>query len=196
MRILALFTLVALAFLSGCAGKAAPERHLYLLRADVTNQFSETMPVADIGIGALAVASYIDQPGLVIENADGSITVARYHEWAEPLRESVRMVLSNRVAHAIGKPVRARGYGETNWKQITSRMIDVQIQQLHGTADGHAVLVAYWAVLDPTQREVLSEHEFSATAALAEDGYDALVAAEKKLLFQLAEDIATALQDM
>lgn len=184
---------IAMLLLSGCAGKAIPERELYLLRAESPNQFSDSRTHADIGLGSVRVASYIDQPGLVIETATGSMNAARYHEWAEPLRESLRTLLANDIAAAAGQPVRPRSYGETNWKRYTSRLIDVSIEQLHGTADGDALLVAYWAVLDPEKRTIISEHQFSERQALTVSGYPALIEAQKRLLADLASEIAGSL---
>jgi uncharacterized lipoprotein YmbA len=184
---------IAILLLSGCAGKAIPERELYLLRADAPNQFSEARTHANIGLGAVRVASYIDQPGLVMETATGSMNAARYNEWAEPLRESLRTLLANEIAAAAGQPVRPRSYGETNWKRHTRRLIDISIEQLHGTADGDALLVAYWAVIDPEERTILSEHQFSDRQPLTVSGYPALVEAQKRLLSDLASEIAGSL---
>jgi len=194
MKVLAA-AIAILVVLSACAGKSAPELQLYLLRSDTTNEFNESDPISNIGIGSLRVAAYIDQPGLVLANADGTVTTAQHHQWAEPLRDSLRTLLANDIAHAIGQPVRARSYSETNWKQFTSRLIEVNVEQLHGTADGSARLVVTWAIVDPGKREVISEHEFNATQPLAGDGYTELVKAEKKLMLQLAQQIAAALKD-
>ena len=72
-------------------------------------------------------------------------------------------------------------------------MIDLRIDQLHGTASGEAILVAYWAIRDPIKRRVINEFEFSGNEPLAADGYPALVQAEKTLLQQLARKIASTL---
>lgn len=187
-------TLFAALLFVGCAGKAPPDHELYLLRSDSTNRFDAGVTTASIGIGSLRVASYLDQPGLVIETSDGSMHHGRYNQWAEPLRESLRSVLANDIANATGKPVRARSYGETNWKLHTKQLIDVSIEQMHGTAEGQAVLVAYWAVVDPNARSIISEHEFSASEPLTASGYPALVDAQKRLLKSLAGNIADSLQ--
>jgi uncharacterized lipoprotein YmbA len=189
-----ILTLITALLLVGCAGKAPPDQNLYLLRSDSPNQFDANNTTATIAVGALRVASYIDQPGLVLETAEGLMNPARYNQWAEPLRESLRVVLANDIATAIGKPVRARSSGETDWKQHTDQTIDVSIEQLHGTDQGDAILVAYWAVINPATRSVVSEHQFSKTLALSNSGYPALIDAEKQLLKSLANDIAGSLE--
>lgn len=188
-----LLIVISALVLIGCAGKAPPDLEQYLLRSDSANQFNGA-ELARIGIGSLRVSSYIDQPGLVIETTEGSMHAARYHQWAEPLRESLRLVLANDVASAIGEPVRPRVYGETNWKLYTDKMIDITIERMHGTANGDALLVAYWAVIDPGARSVLSEHEFSRTVPLSTSGYPGLVSSYKDLLNSLAGEIGQSLQ--
>jgi uncharacterized lipoprotein YmbA len=180
--------IVAILFTVGCASQT-PELKQYLLRTDTANRFAEQDPTAVVGIGALTVASYIDGRGLVLESSNGAVRTARYHQWAEPLRESLRTFLANEIAMETGHAIRARRHGESNWK----RRIDVHIDQLHGTAGGDARLVAYWAVLDSANQAVLAESGFSDSEALSGDGYDALVQAEKTLLRRLAAAIAATL---
>ena len=69
--------------------------------------------------------------------------------------------------------------------------IDVRISQLHGDAQGHAVLVASWSLSSAKQRD---EYQFAETTPLDGVGYEALVTAETKLLVQLSKAIAHELK--
>jgi len=84
------------------------------------------------------VAPYIDGLGLVLETSSGEVRVARDHQWAEPLRESLRSFLSSKVSEESGQVIRAYNYGKVDWVQ----RIDIRIDELHGTANGDAKLVA------------------------------------------------------
>ena len=172
---------------AGCGGKT-PELTQYLLRADTPGQIAGQAP-ASTGIGDLTVASYIDSPGLVLESSNGEVRMARHHQWAEPLRESLRSFLAAEIATASGQAIGSHKHRASTWK----RRIDIHIDQLHGNADGDATLVAYWAVIDASKLKLLSEKAFSDTEPLAGDGYDALVRAEKVLLSRLAAAIAATL---
>lgn len=174
-------------FVAGCAGKA-PELTQYLLRADAPDQIAG-QPPASIGIGDLTVASYIDDPGLVLESGNGEVRAARHHQWAEPLRESLRSFLASEIAAASARAIGRRKHAASRWK----RRIDIHIDQLHGNADGDATLVAYWAMVDTSSLTLLSEKGFSDTEPLSGDGYEALVRAEKTLLSRLAVAIAATL---
>lgn len=178
---------ILVVFAAGCGGKT-PDLTQYLLRADNPGQIVGQAP-ASTGIGDLTVASYIDEPGLVLESSNGEVRSARHHQWAEPLRESLRSFLAAEIATASGRAIGSHKHKASTWK----RRIDIHIDQLHGNADGDATLVAYWAVIDAGKLKLISEKAFSDTEPLAGDGYDALVRAEKILLSRLAAAIAATL---
>jgi hypothetical protein len=183
-----LLIIIFVVFSVGCGGQT-PELKQYLLRADPPEQTGELAP-ASTGIGDLTVASYIDDPGLVLESSNGEVRVARHHQWAEPLRESLRAYLANEIATASGRVISGHKHKASSWK----RSIDIHIDQLHGKKDGNATLVAHWAVVDTTKLRLLAEKHFSDTEPLSGDGYEALVRAEKALLSRLAIAIAATLK--
>ena len=181
-------------FVSGCASTAnlSRENHTlkkYLLRSAEKAQLAKMNPVAVTGIGAVTVASYIDGLGLVLETAEGEVQEARDHQWAEPLRESLRAFLALEISENTQQVIRSKYYGETNWQ----KRIDVRIDELHGTSEGEARLVAYWQIFDTEQRLVLSHNGFEELVALNHNGYGALVEAETTLLKSLAAAIAVSL---
>jgi uncharacterized lipoprotein YmbA len=70
-------------------------------------------------------------------------------------------------------------------------VLDIRIDQLHGTYDGQAKLVAYWWLR--RGNEVVSAYQFSEQRQLSADGYAALVSAQQALLSQLASEISATL---
>lgn len=186
-------SLIAILFIVGCSSSPVPSLKQYLLRADTpvefTSQGSHQDLMAMVGIGTVTVASYIDGLGLVLETSNGEVHIARDHQWVEPLRLSLRSFLSSKISEELGQPIRAYSYGKID----LARRIDIRIDELHGTLNGDAKLVAYWVVIDPDKQLMLSENSFYDTEALSRDGYDALVEAQKKLLHRLASGIAATL---
>jgi uncharacterized lipoprotein YmbA len=140
---------------------------------------------AKVVLGAVHVSTYIDDLGLVLETDEGVVHSARFHQWAEPLRESIRTFIATEISASAGHGIHIREYKRMIW----DKRIDLRIDQLHGTADGHAILVAFWSV-SGGDGQVLSTSTFSETGILQRDGYNALVEAEKVLLQQLAISIA------
>jgi uncharacterized protein len=180
--------LIAALLVTGCSS-SAPTLKQYLLRTDIPSQFTLQDSTGVVGIGGIVVASYINGLGLVLETSNGEVHVARDHQWAEPLRESLRSFLSSKISEESGQVIRAYSYGKVNW----SKRIDIRVDEFHGTANGDAKLVAYWTIVDPAERTVISESGFHDTEALGHDGYDALVQAQKKLLSRLALAISATL---
>ena len=189
--------ILAVLFVAGCAGTSISTQEnsalkQYLLRSGEQARFSVTNPVAVTGIGAVTVASYIDGLGLVLETAEGEVREARDNQWAEPLRESLRTFLALEISTQAGQIIRSQRYGEVNWQ----RRIDVRVDELHGSAEGEARLVAYWRIFDTERRTVVSHNGFEETVALSRDGYGALVEAETVLLKRLGVAIAASLNTL
>lgn len=180
-----LLMVLLLSLLVSCASKP-PEYSTYLLRSEKSLDSRPLMLTNDTYLGAINVASYIDQPGLVLDMGEGKMNVARFNVWAEPLRVSLRPFISSEISAQLGFDVSQ--YPQSN-KQ--GRRIDISIDQLHGNDKGQAVLVALWTI---TEGDALSSHRFAETVTLKDDGYDALVAAEKGLLQELALAISGELK--
>ncbi len=179
--------IILAATLIGCANNApAPEVNYYLLRSDGP----VTTGSASIGLGTVNVATYIDRPGLVLELKPGVMRPAVYHQWAEPLRESLRGYLADGLSQRLQQPVRHQGYGGNAWKADMDTLVHVHISELHGTMSGAARISASWIV---TTSDASEEHSFEQQTLLGTAGYAALLDAEKDLLDALAQVIADSI---
>ena len=156
--------LTLLLVLTGCSG-SVPELQKYLLRADTAAALAIDKQSDVIGIGSLTVASYIDGLGLVLETRPGEVHTARDHQWAEPLRESLRIFLARQISVNADRTILAQHHNDSHWQQ----RIDIRIDELHGTVDGSARLVAYWLLVN-NRREVVAEHRFVDNQPLTDDG--------------------------
>ena len=177
-------SLVLMVFLAGCASKPIEPSH-YLMRSTQDIKTRQLNPSSDFSMGSVVLASYIDQPGLLIETKAGELRAASQHLWAEPVYEGVRNELIVAIGQAKGEDILPSSLNETRI------VLDVRIDQLHGTNTGTAKLVAYWWLRDG--KALISAYQFSEEKALATDGYAALVDAEQALLQRLASDIAATL---
>ena len=177
-------SLLMVVLLTGCAGQAT-EPSYYLMRSKHDLESRELSPSRDFSMGTVVIASYIDQPGLILETNDGEIRAAQYHLWAEPVYEAVRNRLMVEIGQAKGEDILPADLGNT------PIVLDIRLDQLHGTNKGSAKLVAYWWLR--RDKEVVAAYQFAEEQALAADGYAGLVAAEEILLAQLAQKIAATL---
>lgn len=184
MMIARLLFVLLVMLVSACTSQPA-EPTYYLLRSDQALPSGALQPSTAFALGKVEIAPYLDQPGLVMETTDGQTRPANSHLWAEPVFDGVRNYLATEIAQAKGQellPAKSSG---------NSTVVNIRIDQLHGTADGKASIVAYWSLVQG--EKVIALNRFSQTEALATSGYQALVEAEKSLLSQLAQRIAASL---
>jgi uncharacterized protein len=181
MKVVGLFLL---ALLAGCASQPIPPTY-YLLRSDQDLQSSALSTSKQFSLGTVEIAAYLDQPGLVMETAAGEMRPASQNLWAEPIYDGVRNFLSTEIAQASGQELLP-----TKLARDTT-VVNIRIDQLHGTLDGQVLIVAYWWLVHGD--EVTTLNRFSDSRALTTSGYAALVDTEKTLLAELAQRIATSL---
>ena len=185
MKLTAVLAVVVL--VAACSGTPVQTQY-YLLRTDEPGTTRDLKPSTEFAMGRVMVAPYIDQSGLVLETGVGEIRPARYHQWAEPMPEAVRHLLRVEVGRALETDLFPAELSDA------STFFDVRIDQLHGTADGDAVLVAYWGVR--RDGRLIETFQFSETRALRADGYAELARAFEALLVDLSGEIAASLRQV
>ena len=173
--------------LVGCSSKPI-ETQFYLLRKHQPVESRELKPSPDFALGKVDIAPYIDQPGLVLEVSPGQVRPARHHEWAEPMHTSVRILLQREISVQLGVDLFPANFSDA------PMVIAIRVDQLHGTNNGEALLVAYWWTLE--NGKIQSTYQYTQNIALAQDGYAALANAQEKLLSGLAMNIADTLKAM
>ncbi len=166
----------------GACSTATPLPSYYLLRTELSEGTRSLAIQSPYALGGLTIAPYIDQPGMLLETQTGELRPARFHLWAEPLRDGIRTLM-------LSATTRASGYDILPWQlNSDATRFDIRIDQLHGTRDGKARLVAHWWFYEgETVGEIF---EYAGSEPLSEDGYAALAAAQQRLLVALAGAIA------
>ncbi len=185
MKVAPLLLVMSFAMLlPGCASQII-EPNYYLLRSSQDLSSSTLSTSKDFSLGTVEIAAYLDQPGLVMETADGQMRPASQNLWAEPVFDGIRSFLATEIAQANG--------AELLPAKLTKNttVVNIRIDQLHGTLNGKALIVAYWSLV--RNDEVTALNRFSQSRDMDASGYSALVDAEKILLGELAQKIAASL---
>jgi len=177
-------SLLLVMLLSACASPTV-EPSYYLLRSNQDLPSAQLNPSTEFSLGTIEIAPYLNQMGLVIDIADGQIRPAVNHLWAEPIYDGVRNLLTTEISIANGAELMPEKLDESG------TVVNIRIDQLDGTLDGRAQIIAYWWLV--RNDEMIALNRFSESRALAADGYGALVEAEKALLEKLAMQIAGSL---
>ena len=144
-----------------------------------------------IGVGPIVLAEYIDRPNLVLQDAPNRLAVAEDHRWAGDLAASIGRVTATNLGRRL-QTGNVRTYPWPRDEEISSQVI-LDVRQLHGCEDGYAVIEAGWRVYSLPDRRLKASRTFVSREQLTSDGYQALVAAQSKLLARLADDIAAGM---
>jgi len=182
--------LAALGLAAACA--TTPATRFYVLEAAAEPRDA---PGADVtvGVGPVAVPSYLDRPQIVTRAGDHELRVADLHQWGETLEEGVTRVLASNLAARLGTE-RVDVYP---WER--SRRIDVQmtldVVRFERTPAGDVLLDAHWRLLRPRGGEVLLSRRSAHRATAAGTDYARTVAAMSEALRSLSREIATAIQE-
>lgn len=146
-----------------------------------------------IGVGPVTIADYlVERPYVVFQSSPNKLEISDLHQWGGDLRNDFTRVLTsdlglhNGSANAVSYPWDREG--------ALDYQVTVDVRQFHGTSDGDAVLEASWKVYQlPTSRLVASKTS-TIREPLLGDGFEALVAAQSRLIDRLAVVISAQLK--
>lgn len=177
-----IFSLLALSLVCCSSG---PNSYYALVPDGV---FPSSVGGFGIGVGPVTVAEYLDRPNLIVAETEHRLGVAENHRWAGDLSSGIARVM----AVNLGRRWQTGNTRIYPWRNEDGvrKQIAIDVLRMHGGADGHAILEAAWRVYSLPDRRLVASRTFAASEPLGEDGYDALVAAESRLLARLASDIA------
>ena len=175
--------------LAAC-GSPAPAPRLYQLRS--------APPVPVVALPSIQVLQLmapvrlpelLENPSLLLPQGQAGVQALGSHRWAEPLRDAVPRLLHQDLAALLGQarvwaaPVPAG--------VVISRQLRVEVLLLQATAERSAVqLQARCTLSDPTGATPPRVTVVQASAPSGSAEPDALVAAHRQVLWQLAEQVA------
>jgi uncharacterized lipoprotein YmbA len=188
MKILAILPFV---LILGCSS-APPERHVYLLRGEISGSGTSPAPAELIGIGRVTIASYLDREAVVVQTGDREIRPARYHLWGESLSSGVRHYLRSALVDRLGQEVAS----DVIYREAWDYRVDVSIETLHGSLNDGAWINAGFVVHQVSGAKTAVAGRVIEHERLTRDGYPGLIDAHTRLLDQLAAAIETALGEL
>ena len=188
MRLLRLITLAAAALaLVACASRE-PVAYYLLTPEGPAPAKSGT----GIGVGPVSVPAYLDRPNIVFQQGPHELAVAESHRWAGDLEDNIATVL----AANLGRRLNTGNVRTYPWNddETMRYQITVEVRHFHATAGGDAILHAAWRTYAVRDGSIVASRSWSGDEALVNDGYEALAAAQSRLLARLATAIADDLR--
>jgi len=181
-----LSNLLAVVILAGCGGSVPT---FYKLSAE------GPLPSGGgtgIGVGPISLAEYVDRQNIVIQSGPNKLELAESHLWAGDLDNSVARVVAANLGRRLGTG-NVRTYpwqrdSEIDWQ------VAIDIREFLAGDDGYAHIEASWRIYSLPGSRLIRSKTFIAKEAVASEDYEAVVAAQSRLLGKLSEDIAAGIK--
>lgn len=176
------------ALLSGCS---STQDSFYLLTAEGPPLSTRSLDGKSVGVGPLTLPDYIDRAELVFQSDTNRFQVPPDQRWAGDLRENI----SDVVAVNLGRRLKNGEVSSYPWQsgKEPRHTVAIRIRQFHAVSGGDAILDVRWDIREGSNGKMLSSDTMLFTEGLSEEGYTGIVAAQSRLLGQLADAIAAAL---
>ncbi len=193
LRLIIYLHWIFLILLSGCAS-TAPTKFYSLSPLVETDIRQETVLVDHgiaIGIGPIEIPDYLDRPHIVTRTSLNELRVSDFDKWAGSLKIDIARVLSENLS-ALLSTERVYAYP---WKSHISikYQIVVDVTRFDGSPGGDVLLKANWSILGENGKKALLLDSSSLNEQIKGKEYNALVAAESRVLADLSRDIAAAI---
>lgn len=193
IRILSTLLFVMFLF-SGCAGNEP--RRFYLLTSEAGPARVDNIPARDdlnIAIGSVRLPDYLNRTQIVTRISDNELEFGWFDRWAEPLERNFSRTLAQNIEqllHCRCSPVLAARLPPG----ITHR-IEAEVVRMDGILGEKAFLDVWWSIHAPDKKILLTRRS-SFAQPIKGRGYEALVQAESRNLFDFSREIADAIAGM
>jgi len=145
-----------------------------------------------IGVGPVILAEYVDRSNLVVKTSANQIEVAKNHLWAGDLDSSISRVLSINLGRKLNTG-NIRTYPWARDSEVDYQ-VAMDIREFIAGDDGFAHLEASWRIYALPSRRMVTSNTFVGKEPIATEDFEAMVAAQSKLLGRLSDDIAKAIR--
>jgi len=196
LRLTVLVFCLCLLFLGGCV-RTKPSK-FYRLSAVVS--VGSTIPAADaepdfvVGVGPVKLPQYLDRPHMVTSASGNEYEIHEFDRWAEPLGDNIASVLGEDLSKLLG-PDRVTVFPWIDATGIDYQVV-VEVISFEGKPGGKVVLNAQWKIIGVKEEKELLRRKSSLSGSAGGEGYDALVAAQSRLLGDLSAEIEQAIQGL
>jgi len=178
---------------AGCAG-SAPTRFYVLTPVAGVEKSNPAVPSKAgiaVGLRRVALPDYLDRPQIVTRSSPNKLDLAEFDRWAAPLGDAFPRILAENLAIMI-QTDRVAVFPWPRSAQVDYE-VTVEVTQFEGRLGGECSLVARWSIFGGENKALLITGKSSLREPAGGD-YEALVAAESRLVGALSRDIAGALR--
>ena len=184
-RLAAITILCALTALAAGCG-STPASRFYTLN-------SPPVPAAvapsniSVAVGPVSVPASVDRPQIVVNTGTNQVGLDEFNRWAAPLQSDISRAVAETLAALLGA-ARVTQFPQTLSADADFR-VTIEVQRFESTLGESTMLDAVWVV----RRAKDGKSETGRTRVretVAQNGYDALVAAHSRAVARMSQDIA------
>jgi uncharacterized protein len=163
---------------------------LYSAEGDI--EIETTTDETLIGVGPVELPEYVNRPQIITRTSNNELEVAPFARWAEPVESNFSRVVAENLTVLLSTD-RVTVYP---WKRTVTidYQVALEVTRFDGVLGGPVSLRARWTVLGDNGAEVFLRRQSSLSTHAEADTYEALVAAQSRLLADLSRQIAQAIQ--
>lgn len=191
--------LLCFILLAACSSQPTAVKY-YILSQDYLEQPEK--PAYAVGernivvlIESVNVATFLRQPGLVMQQGNNQIYIAKSSLWADPLEDAIPKFIRSRLNHQ-DTPYRYMLAQEYTLPTAEAYSLSIQIDAMQAKDNGEVILAGHYTVQLPSGdgKPVLKAFYFERD--LLKDGHVYAIGQIEMLLSSLAEDIVLSLADI
>jgi len=187
--------LLAVAFLLTACGSTPPAR-FYTLSSLVgpgaAEYASSDHPQRIIGVGPVALASYLDHPSITTRSGPNTVTRSELDRWGGTLNDEVTRVLVENMEQLLP----GERYLVLPWLETAAvdYRVQLNITRFEGTPEGTVVLNAAWLLFGRNGNTLLASGDAALTEPIEGSGYAAISEAMSRALAEVSRRIAAEIQ--
>ncbi len=196
LRLTAYLSGIILIFLSGCASTGTSR--FYTLNSINSADIQEKISLADnsiaIGIGPVEIPDYLDRPQIVTRTSRNELKLSDFNRWAGSLKSDISRVLAKNLSALLS----INNVYVYPWKSYipVKYQVIIDITGFDGTPGGAVLFKANWSIVGENGEKALLSDSSSFSEPINGQGYNALVAAESRILEIFSRDIAAAIKSL
>jgi uncharacterized lipoprotein YmbA len=189
VRVLVLLLALALC-LCACAGKSASSKFYVLSPLPQSKVNAEEG--AAIGVFPVAMPDYLDRPQIVTRVSGNEIKLDEFSRWAEPLKENFYTVLVENLATLLdsGRIIKT----SQNLGVPVTLQVGVEVLQFDGALGGDVEMSVKWGLFEAEGKKLLLIKRSLFKEPTGAAPYEALVAAQSRVVASLSREIAEAIR--
>ncbi|MFZ4503206.1 MAG: PqiC family protein [Methylovulum sp.] len=175
-------SVLAMLLLTACS--TTPPTHFYVLDALPQTERANKQALA-IGIGPITLPALLERKQMVTRLHDNTVQLAEFHQWAEPLKDTLPRVIVKNLA-ALQPTYVFRAYPWSAYGNVDYRII-IDIDSFAAETKKNVKFSASWAIMDERQHAIIKNGKTQLERILPNPAPAAIAEAMSQLLSQFSQ---------